>query len=74
MLGKNNNYIRRKRKQPTINGSLAETEAISVAVAAGFYLGSVPQHSQPLNRDTSAKTEQLCNRTHLIAASDLASI
>nr|WP_275691260.1 YSIRK-type signal peptide-containing protein [Limosilactobacillus mucosae] len=77
MVGKNNNYIRESKSNEHFQRfSLRKLSVgvVSVAVAAGFYLGSgTTAQAATTEPDTSAKTEQVVQQDATSAASDSAS-
>nr|WP_276516462.1 YSIRK-type signal peptide-containing protein [Limosilactobacillus mucosae] len=74
MVGKNNNYIRESKSNEHFQRfSLRKLSVgvVSVAVAAGFYLGSgTTAQAATTEPDTSAKTEQVVQKDATSAASD----
>lgn len=76
MVGKNNNYIRESKSNEHFQRfSLRKLSVgvVSVAVAAGFYLGSgTTAQAATTEPDTSAKTEQVVQQDATSAASDSA--
>ena len=77
MVGKNNNYIRESKSNEHFQRfSLRKLSVgvVSVAVAAGFYLGSgTTAQAATTEPDTSAKTEQVVQQDATSAASDATS-
>ncbi|MGJ3937316.1 mucin-binding protein, partial [Limosilactobacillus mucosae] len=77
MVGKNNNYIRESKSNEHFQRfSLRKLSVgvVSVAVAAGFYLGSgATAQAATTEPDTSAKTEQVVQQDATSAASDATS-
>ena len=77
MVGKNNNYIRESKSNEHFQRfSLRKLSVgvVSVAVAAGFYLGSgATAQAATTEPDTSAKTEQVVQKDATSAASDATS-
>lgn len=77
MVGKNNNYIRESKSNEHFQRfSLRKLSVgvVSVAIAAGFYLGSgTTAQAATTEPDTSAKTEQVVQQDATSAASDSAS-
>ncbi|MFR0582478.1 YSIRK-type signal peptide-containing protein, partial [Limosilactobacillus mucosae] len=77
MVGKNNNYIRESKSNEHFQRfSLRKLSVgvVSVAVAAGFYLGSgTTAQAATAESDASAKTEQVVQQDATSAASDAAS-
>ena len=77
MVGKNNNYIRESKSNEHFQRfSLRKLSVgvVSVAVAAGFYLGSgTTAQAATTEPDTSAKTEQVVQKDSTSAASDATS-
>lgn len=77
MVGKNNNYIRESKSNEHFQRfSLRKLSVgvVSVAVAAGFYLGSgATAQAATTEPDTSAKTEQVVQKDATSAVSDATS-
>ncbi len=77
MVGKNNNYIRESKSNEHFQRfSLRKLSVgvVSVAVAAGFYLGSgTTAQAATAESDASAKTEQVVQQDATSAASDATS-
>lgn len=77
MVGKNNNYIRESKSNEHFQRfSLRKLSVgvVSVAVAAGFYLGSgTTAQAATTEPDTSAKTEQVVQKDATSAVSDATS-
>lgn len=77
MVGKNNNYIRESKSNEHFQRfSLRKLSVgvVSVAVAAGFYLGSgTTAQAATAESDASAKTEQVVQKDATSAASDATS-
>ena len=77
MVGKNNNYIRESKSNEHFQRfSLRKLSVgvVSVAIAAGFYLGSgATAQAATTEPDTSAKTEQVVQKDATSAVSDATS-
>ena len=67
MVGKNNNYVRESKSNEHFQRFALRklsVGVVSVAVAAGFYLGSgTTAQAATAESDASAKTEQVVQRT-----------
>ncbi|MFR0609818.1 mucin-binding protein, partial [Limosilactobacillus mucosae] len=77
MVGKNNNYVRESKSNEHFQRFALRklsVGVVSVAVAAGFYLGSgATAQAATTEPDTSAKTEQVVQQDTTSAASDTTS-
>ncbi|MDC2840310.1 YSIRK-type signal peptide-containing protein, partial [Limosilactobacillus mucosae] len=77
MVGKNNNYVRESKSNEHFQRFALRklsVGVVSVAVAAGFYLGSgATAQAATTEPDTSAKTEQVVQQDSTSTASDVAS-
>ncbi len=77
MVGKNNNYVRESKSNEHFQRFALRklsVGVVSVAVAAGFYLGSgATAQAATTEPDTSAKTEQVVQQDSTSTASDAAS-